>query len=60
MEGGHRELLAQVAHNLAPKNSDGTQSVRQRSVKRLVFNGFITYRRLASRKLKLPGRKIIT
>jgi hypothetical protein len=60
MGGGHRELLAQMAHNLAPKISVGTQSVCRRSVKTLFFNGFITYRRLASRKLKLSGRKTTT
>jgi hypothetical protein len=40
MGGGHRELLAQVAHNLAPKISDGTQSVRRRSVKTPCFQWF--------------------
>jgi hypothetical protein len=40
MDGGHRELLAQVAHNLAPKISDGTQSIRRRSLKTLCFQWF--------------------
>jgi hypothetical protein len=41
--GGNRELLAQVAHVLAPKISDGTPGVHWRSSKALCFQWFFRW-----------------